>query len=83
MLESGCMYDVKPDRVGWTVYDAETGRPAVLDGLALVELEHKAADELASLLNRNVYGPSQKRLSSWPLLPAVARRDAGKLLARR
>ncbi len=77
------MYDVKPDRVGWTVYDAETGRPAVLDGLALVELEHEAADELACLLNRNVYGRSQKRLSNWPLLPSAARRDAGRALARR
>lgn len=77
------MYDVKPDRVGWTVYDAETGRPAVLDGLTLVELEHEAADQLASLLNRNVYGPSQKRLSPWPLLPSAARRNAGKPLARR
>jgi hypothetical protein len=77
------MYDVKADRVGWTVYDTETGRPAVLDGLTLVELEHEAADELASLLNRSIYGPSKKRLSSWPLLPSAARRDAGKPLARR
>ncbi len=77
------MYDVKPDRVGWTVYDAETGRPAVLDDLALVELEREAADELASLLNRSVYGPSPKRLSPWPLLPSAARRDAGRSLARR
>ncbi len=77
------MYDVKPDRVSWTVYDAETGRSAVLDGLTLVELEHEAADELACLLNRNVYGRSQKRLSNWPLLPSPARRDAGRPLARR
>ncbi len=65
------------------MYDAETGRPAVLDDLALVELEREAADELASLLNRSVYGPSQKRLSPWPLLPSAARRDAGRSLARR
>ena len=31
------MYDIRPDRVGWIVYDAETGRPAVLDDVALVE----------------------------------------------
>ena len=77
------MYDVRPDRVGWTVYDAETGRPAALDGLTPVELKHKAADELASLLNRNIYGPRHKRLSSWPLLPSAARRDTGKPLDRR
>ena len=77
------MYDVKPDQVGWTVYDAETGRPAVLDGLTLVGLDHEAADETASLLNRSVYGAKQKRLSNWPLMPSFARWDAGKPLARR
>ena len=77
------MYDVKSDRVGWTVYDAESGRPAVLDGLTLVGLEHEAADETASVLNRSVYGARQKRLSNWPLMPSIARRDAGKPLARR
>ena len=77
------MYNVKPDQVGWTVYDAETGRPAVLDGLALIGLEHEAADETAGLLNRGVYGARQKPLSRWPLMPSVARRDAGKPLARR
>jgi hypothetical protein len=77
------MYDVKPDRMGWTVCDAVTGQPSVLDGVTLTELEYEAADVLACLLNRNVYGRSQKRLSPWPLLPSVARRDAGKPLARR
>jgi hypothetical protein len=24
------MYDMKPDRVGWTVFDVETGQPALL-----------------------------------------------------
>ncbi|HEX2552595.1 MAG TPA: hypothetical protein VHL98_02765 [Microvirga sp.] len=77
------MYDVKPDRVGWTVYDAGTGRPAILDGLALVELEHAAADELAALLNRSVYGPRRGRIGSWPLPSSAARRDAGRALTRR
>ena len=76
------MYDVKPDQVGWTVYDVETGRAAVLDGLTLVGLEHEAADETAGLLNRSVYGARQKPLSRWPLMASVARRDAGKPLAR-
>jgi hypothetical protein len=58
------MYNVKSDRVGWTVYDVESGRPALLDGLALVGLEHEAADQTASLLNRNVYGARKKRLSN-------------------
>jgi hypothetical protein len=77
------MYDVKPDRVGWTVYDAMTGQTAVLDGLLLTELEHAAADEIASLLNRNVYGSRRKPLSRWPLPASSARRDAGRPMSRR
>ncbi len=72
------MYDVRPDRVGWTVYDAETGRPAVLDNLVLVELEQEMADQLVVLLNRTVYSRQPKRLSKWPLMPSIARRDAGR-----
>ena len=74
------MYDVKPDQVGWTVFDADTGRPAVLDGLTLVGLEHEAADETAGLLNRSIYGKRPKRLSDWPLMPSLVRRDVGKPL---
>ena len=55
------MYDIRPDRIGWTVYDIKLGRPLLLDGLTLVGLEHEAADELASLLNRSVYRPCSKR----------------------
>jgi PleD family two-component response regulator len=77
------MYDMRPDRVGWTVYDVETGKPAVLDELVLTALEHDTADELVSLLNRNVYGTRQKRLSKWPLPPSAARRDAGRQLTPR
>ena len=73
------MYDVRPDRVGWTVYDVETGKRAVMDYLVLTELEHETADELAGLLN--VYGTRQKRLSKWPLPSSPARQDAGKLPA--
>ncbi len=76
------MYDVKPDRVGWTVCDAETGQPSVLEGVTLTELEYEAADVLACLLNRSVYGAKQKPLSRWPFMVSVARRDAGKPLAR-
>ena len=64
------MYDVRPDQVGWTVFDADTGRPAVLDGLTLVGLEHEAADETAGLLNRTIYGKRPKRLSDWPPVAA-------------
>ena len=73
------MYDVRPDRVGWTVYDVETGKRAVMDDLVLTELEHETADELVGL--RNVYGTRQKRLSKWPLPSSPARQDAGKLPA--
>ena len=77
------MYDVKPDRVGWTVYDAETGRAALLDGVALQALDHAAADEIAGLLNRTVYGPRCKPAVAWPGPPSAARRDAGRAPTRR
>ena len=51
------MYDIKPDQVGWTVYDIELGRPLLLEDVPLIWLEHEEADELASLLNRSVYRP--------------------------
>ena len=46
-------YDMRPDRVGWTVFDIATGRPVVLGGQALTGLEEAAADELVDLLNRD------------------------------
>jgi hypothetical protein len=70
------MYDIRPDRVGWTVYDAETGRAAVWDNVVLVELEQDTAEHLVVLLNRMVYPQRPKRLSNWPLLPATAQRSA-------
>ena len=75
------MYDVKPDRVGWTVCDDETGQPSVLEGVTLTELAYEAADVFACLLNRSVYGAKQKPLSRRPLMAPVTRRNAGKPLA--
>ncbi len=69
------MYDVRPDQVGWTVFDVETGRAAVLDDLALTQLEHETADQLAALLNRQVYAPRAERLGRWPLRPAPRARS--------
>ena len=62
------MYDMRPDRVGWTVYQVETDRPVILDDLVLTELEFEAADELVGLLNRTGRR-REKRLTTWPLLP--------------
>ncbi len=60
------MYDMKPDRVGWTVFDVETGQPALLNGLILIECEYEDADEFVARLNRPLHaGP--KRLSNWPV----------------
>ena len=68
------MYDLRPDRVGWTVYDIDTHRPVLLDGLVLTGLEHKLADELVSLLNRSVYGsgPRLKPTALWPSVNVLA-----------
>jgi hypothetical protein len=54
-----------------------------MDDLVLTELEHETADELAGLLNRNVYGTRQKRLSKWPLPASPTRRTMGKGQAER
>ncbi len=59
------MYDMKPDRVGWTVFDVETNKPAVLHGLILIEFEHEDADALVARLNRPLH-VQRKRLSNWP-----------------
>jgi hypothetical protein len=49
------MYDMKPDRVGWTVFDVETNKPAVLHGLILIEFAHEDADALVARLNRPLH----------------------------
>jgi hypothetical protein len=55
------MDDVKPDRIGRAVSDAEAPRLATLYGLDLAEIEHEAADEMASALNRRIHSASLKR----------------------
>jgi hypothetical protein len=60
------MYDMKPDRVGWTVFDVQTNKPAVLHGLILIEFEHEDADALVARLNRPLH-VQPKRLSNWPM----------------
>jgi hypothetical protein len=77
------MYDIRPDRVGWTVCDAETGKPAVLGDVVLVELEQDTAEHVVVLLNRMIYPQRPKRLNNWPLLPSGARQDAGRRLSPR
>ena len=69
------MYDIRPDLLGWTVYEVELGRPHLLNEVALVGLEQAVADELVSLLNRTVYQPCPKRraLHKATLQPVVSR----------
>ena len=45
-------YDMRPDRLGWTVFDTATDQAAMLDGMALTGLDEEVADELVDLLNR-------------------------------
>src|SRR5262249_35067892 len=52
--KSKCMcdrYETKPEVSGWTIYDAGTGLPAILDGLVLSALCFQEAHDLAGLLN--------------------------------
>lgn len=45
-------YDLRPDALGWTVYDIWTGWPAVIRGAEQVGLDVEDADDLVDLLNR-------------------------------
>ncbi len=44
-------YDIRPDSVGWTVFDIWTGEPAVIALLQQTRLNLRDALELAGLLN--------------------------------
>lgn len=44
-------HDMRPDRVGWTVYDVTDDRPVRWGGLSLVGLNQEDADELVDALN--------------------------------
>jgi hypothetical protein len=44
-------YVTKPEIAGWTVYDASTGLPAILNGLVLSALCLQEAKDLVGLLN--------------------------------
>ena len=48
-------YDMRPDRVGWTVFDVTTDCPVVLDNhVVLVGLDLDSAHELVTLLHRTI-----------------------------
>jgi hypothetical protein len=44
-------YETKPEISGWTIYDAATGLPAILNGLVLSALCFQDARNLVGLLN--------------------------------
>jgi hypothetical protein len=44
-------YDTRPEITGWTIYDAATGLPAILNGLVLSALCLQDANDLVGLLN--------------------------------
>jgi hypothetical protein len=44
-------FDLRPDRVGWTVVETATDRPASLDGMALVGLSLEDAERLVNAFN--------------------------------
>jgi hypothetical protein len=45
-------YDMRPDRLGWTVFDVTTGRPVVWEDVPLTGVDLDAAYELLILLHR-------------------------------
>lgn len=47
-------YDIRPDSIGWTVFDIWTGEPAVIALLQQTRLNLQDALELTRLLNEQV-----------------------------
>src|SRR3954467_10670283 len=64
-------YGMRPDRVGWTLFDVTTGRPVVWDDVPLAGVDLDAAHELLVLLHR------QHRLSQEACRPRIT--DKGSL----
>jgi hypothetical protein len=46
-------YDMRPDRLGCTLFDVTTGRPVVWDDVPLTGVDLDAAHELLILLHRH------------------------------
>jgi hypothetical protein len=47
-------YDMRPDRLGWTLFDVTTGRPVVWEDVPLTGVDLDAAHELLILLHRHL-----------------------------
>jgi hypothetical protein len=49
------LYDLRPDKIGWTVFAVSSGRPVALsEDVILVGLEHQEADRIVALLHQRV-----------------------------
>lgn len=46
------LYDARPDRIGWTVFEVDSGRPVSWDGVTLAGLDLEPALEVVRLLHR-------------------------------
>lgn len=44
-------YDIRKEEAGWTVFEVETGHPAIVNDYLQVGLSLEDADDLADLLN--------------------------------
>jgi hypothetical protein len=51
MLRMSTRYDIRPDDHGWTVFDADTGLAAEVNGVIQFGLSLDDADDLADLLD--------------------------------
>jgi hypothetical protein len=47
-------YDMRPDCLGWTLFDVTTGRPVVWEDVPLTGVDLDAAHELLILLHRHL-----------------------------
>src|SRR3954471_19858810 len=48
----GMQFDMRPDRVGWTVFEVSTGRPVTWAEVSLIGVDLDTAHELLALLHR-------------------------------
>ena len=85
---------MRPDRVGWTVYDVTDGRTVCLGELPLVGLDQEDANELVDVLNRQdlaidraarrlVLDAMRPRVRGWSSAPATGSEARARTRATR
>ena len=76
------LYDLRPDKLGWTVFTVSTGRPVALaEDVILVGVDHERADQIVALLHQQELRRRASEASSTALL-TPERAQVGRLSQR-